>query len=109
MPGPDDAVIERAPAHPAPRTMPIAASSSSACTTAKLALPSGPTRYFFNRSIRFSTIEDDGVMGYHGTTVTPANMAPIAAAALPSMMILLAVAFIGSTAYGSCLVSVLAA
>ena len=28
------AVIERAPAHPAPTTMPMAASSSSACTTA---------------------------------------------------------------------------
>ena len=48
-------------------------------------------------------------MGYHPTTVTPANMAPIAAAALPSMMIFPSVARIGSTTKGSCLVSVLAA
>ncbi len=34
MPGPDVAVIERAPAQPAPSTMPMDASSSSACTTA---------------------------------------------------------------------------
>ena len=80
--------MERAPAHPAPSTMPIAASSSSACTIAKLALPSCSTRYRFIRSMRFSTTEDDGVMGYHATTVTPANIAPSAAAALPSMMIL---------------------
>ncbi len=38
-PGPEVAVMERAPAQPAPITMPIAASSSSACTTAKVALP----------------------------------------------------------------------
>src|ERR1035437_9115184 len=101
MPGPEDAVIERAPAHPAPSTMPIAANSSSACTIAKLALPSGSTRYVFSKSIRFSITEDDGVIGYQPTTVTPANIAPIAAAALPSMMILPAVAFIGSTAYRS--------
>ena len=37
--------IDRAPAQPAPRTMPTAASSSSACTTANVALPSGPMRY----------------------------------------------------------------
>ena len=44
MPGPEVAVMERAPAQPAPTTMPMAASSSSACTMAKVALPSGPTR-----------------------------------------------------------------
>ncbi len=45
MPGPDVVVIARAPAQPAPSTMPIAASSSSAWTTAKVGLPvSGSTR-----------------------------------------------------------------
>ena len=39
MPGPAVEVIERAPAQPAPRTMPSAASSSSACTIANVALP----------------------------------------------------------------------
>ena len=39
-------------------------------------------------------------MGYQVTTVTPANMAPNAAAELPSMMILPAVAFMGSTPIG---------
>ena len=38
MPGPEVQVIERAPAHPAPIAMPMAASSSSACTTAKVEL-----------------------------------------------------------------------
>src|SRR6185312_17167366 len=87
-PGPEDAVMARAPAQPAPSTMPMAARSSSAWTMAKVALPSFSTRYFFIRSMRFSTTEDDGVMGYQPTTVTPANIAPMAAAALPSMMIL---------------------
>jgi hypothetical protein len=36
-------------------------------------------------------------MGYQVTTVTPANMQPSAQAALPSMMILPAVAFMRST------------
>ena len=39
MPGPDVDVIARAPAQPAPTTMPIAAISSSACTIANVALP----------------------------------------------------------------------
>ena len=43
--------MERAPAHPAPSTMPIAASSSSACTMAKFALPSCSMRYFFMKSM----------------------------------------------------------
>ena len=81
----------RAPAQPAPITIPIAASSSSACTMAKVALPSGPMRYSFMYSIIVSTSEDDGVIGYHVTTVHPANMQPRAAAELPSMMILPAV------------------
>jgi 2-oxoglutarate ferredoxin oxidoreductase subunit alpha len=39
----------------------------------------------------------DGVMGYHATTVTPANRQPMAAAALPSMRICPAVLSSGST------------
>ena len=91
MPGPEVAVIARAPAQPAPSTMPMAASSSSACTTAKVALPSGVTRSFFSRSVVASTTEVEGVIGYHATTVTPAKTAPMPQAALPSMMILPAV------------------
>ena len=69
MPGPAVAVMERAPAHPAPITMPIAASSSSACTMAKVALPSGSMRYSFMYSIMVSTSDDEGVIGYQVTTV----------------------------------------
>ena len=39
MPGPDVAVIARAPPQPAPNTIPIAASSSSACTIAAFFRP----------------------------------------------------------------------
>src|SRR3990172_5872394 len=88
MPGPAVAVMARAPAQPAPMTMPMAASSSSAWTTAKVALPSGPMRYFRRYPMSVSTREDDGVMGYQVTSVTPANSAPRAAAELPSTMIL---------------------
>src|SRR5580693_9722538 len=91
MPGPAVAVMLRAPAQPAPITMPMAASSSSAWTMAKVALPSGPIRYSFMYSIMVSTREEEGVMGYQVTTVHPANMQPRAAAELPSMMILPAV------------------
>ncbi len=59
--------------------------------------------------ISVSTSEEDGVMGYQVTTVTPANMAPRAHAALPSTMILPAVAFMRSTRQGSALVRVLEA
>ena len=45
MPGPAVAVMARAPAQPAPMTIPTAASSSSACTTAKVGLPSADSRY----------------------------------------------------------------
>ncbi len=47
--------------------MPMAANSSSACTTANVALPSGVTRNFFSRSVVASTTDVDGVMGYHAT------------------------------------------
>ena len=56
-----------------------------------------------------STSDEDGVMGYQVTTVTPANTQPSAAAALPSMMILPAVEFMRWTRNGSLLVKVLAA
>ena len=48
-----------------------------------------------------STSEEEGVMGYQVTTVTPPNTQPSAAAELPSMMIFPAVAFIFSTRNGS--------
>ena len=51
-----------------------------------------------------SASEDDGVIGYQARNWTPAIMQPIAAAALPSMMILPAVAFIRSKRKGSRLV-----
>ena len=52
MPGPDVDVIARAPAHPAPITMPIDAISSSACTIANVAYPlTKTTRYFFMNEI----------------------------------------------------------
>ncbi len=105
MPGPAVAVIARAPAQLAPITMPIEAISSSACTMANVAFPvSLSTRYFFMYPINDSHSDDDGVIGYQATTVTPAIMQPIAAAALPSMMILPAVSFIGSMKNGSCFV-----
>ena len=101
--------MARAPAQPAPSTMPIAASSSSACTMANVALPSASMRYCFMYSVKFSTSDDEGVIGYQVTTVTPANIAPNAAAALPSMMILPVVSCMRSTTNGSALVSEAAA
>src|ERR1051325_719175 len=105
MPGPAVAVIDRAPAQLAPITMPSDAISSSACTIANVAFPvAGSMRYFFMYVISDSHNDDDGVMGYQATTVTPAIMQPMAAAALPSMRILPAVSFIGSMRNGSCFV-----
>src|SRR5437870_6950156 len=110
MPGPAVAVIARAPAQLAPTTMPSDAISSSACTIANVAFPVClSTRYFFMYEMSDSHSDDDGVIGYHATTVTPAIMQPIAAAALPSMRILPAVLFIGSMKNGSCLVKFAAA
>src|SRR5262245_2668979 len=48
-----------------------------------------------------SQSEDDGVIGYHVTTVTPANMQPSADAEFPSTRILPAVLSIRSTRNGS--------
>src|SRR5262249_8702741 len=109
IPGPELEVIDQAPAQPAPSTMPAAASSSSACTTANVAFPSGPMRCSLRYSISVSTSELEGVMGYHVTTVTPANMQPRAAAELPSTMTLPWFSFMRSTQYGSCLVKVASA
>src|ERR1051325_2657593 len=104
MPGPAGAVIDRAPAQLAPMTMPSDAISSSACTIANVAFPVALSiRYFFMYEMSDSHSEDEGVIGYHATTVTPAIMQPMAAAALPSMTILPAVSFMRSMAYGSCL------
>src|SRR5580704_15401127 len=88
MPGPAVAVMARAPAQPAPTTMPIAANSSSAWMMANVALPSAPIRKRFMYSMMLSGNEEDGVIGYQLTKVTPANMQPRAAAEFPSMMIL---------------------
>src|SRR5258708_10954309 len=102
MPGPAVAVIARAPAQLAPMTMPSDAISSSAWTIANVAFPVALSiRYFFMYPISDSQRDEEGVIGYHATTVTPAIMQPMAAAALPSMRILPAVSFIGSRANGS--------
>src|SRR5919199_4120783 len=102
MPGPAVAVIDRAPAQLAPITIPSDAISSSACTMANVAFPvSLSTRYFFMYEMSDSHNDEEGVIGYHATTVTPAIMQPTAAAALPSMRILPAVSFIRSIEYGS--------
>src|SRR3989337_4056444 len=92
MPGPAVAVIARAPAQPAPITMPSDAISSWAWTIAKVAFPVALSmRYFRMYPMSDSHSDEDGVIGYHATTVTPAIMQPTAAAALPSMRILPAV------------------
>src|SRR4051794_6427392 len=97
-PGPEVQVIDRAPAQPAPRAMPMAASSSSACTTAYVAFcVSGSMRNRARYPIKASASDEDGVIGYQVSTVTPANTQPSAEAEFPSMIILPAVAFIRST------------
>ena len=97
MPGPAVAVIARAPAQPAPTAMPTAASSSSAWTTAKVRLPSGPTRCFLRNSSAYSARLLDGVIGYQVSTLAPPKSAPSAAALFPSIRIWSLVASIRST------------
>src|SRR5690348_9546936 len=98
MPGPEVEVIERAPAQAAPSTMPMLESSSSHCTTAYVALPvCGSWRYLRASGMKDSGKLEDGVIGYQATTVQPAITQPMAAAALPSMMILPAVLSMRST------------
>ena len=72
-PAPLVEVKARAPAHPAPITMPAAANSSSACTMAKRFLPvSGSLRNWWQKAVKASTSEVDGVIGYQAATVAPA-------------------------------------
>src|SRR3954471_17761911 len=72
MPGPDVAVKARAPFQAAPMTMPIEASSSSACTMAYLALPgAGSCRSRLQWLVNASASDDEGVIGYHAHTVAP--------------------------------------
>ena len=72
MPGPEVAVKARAPFQPAPTTMPIEASSSSACTMAKRCWPvAGSTRNFSQYFWNASGTDDEGVIGYQAATVAP--------------------------------------
>src|SRR3974377_2178785 len=101
MPGPDVEVKARAPAQPAPITMPIDAISSSAWTMATFFLPvAGSTRRSSQKSMNASQSDEEGVMGYQAQTVAPAKTQPRAAAALPSTMIMPFVASMGSTRWG---------
>ena len=69
--------------------MPMAASSSSAWTTAKVAFPvSGSVRSLGRYLFKASTTLEAGVIGYQPTTETPPQMQPSAAAVLPSTRIL---------------------
>src|SRR5579883_171331 len=72
MPGPEVLVKARAPFQPAPITMPIEASSSSACTIAYLALPVALSwRSRLQCAANASASEEEGVIGYHAHTVAP--------------------------------------
>src|SRR6188472_4182343 len=88
MPGPEVAVNARAPFQPAPITMPIEASSSSAWMIAYLAcLVVGSTRNLAHRRVSASASDQQGGIGYQAQTVAPPYMAPSDAEALPSMKI----------------------
>ena len=84
IPGPLVHVIPRPPAHPAPITMPAAANSSSAWMTAQVAPPSSPSLSFGSHSMMLSAKDEDGVMGYHESMLTPPKIEPRATASLPS-------------------------
>ena len=72
MPGPDVLVKARAPFQAAPITMPIEASSSSACTMAYLALPvSLSWRSRLQCDWNASARDEEGVIGYQAHTVAP--------------------------------------
>ena len=103
------AVKARAPFQAAPITMPIAASSSSAWTTALRRLPSASTwnlRACFSKA---SASEVEGVIGYQAATVAPAKTQPSPAASLPEIMILPLVSFAARTLSGNGSVKVLKA
>src|SRR5579883_1404162 len=102
MPGPAVDVNDRAPAQDAPITIPIAASSSSACKKAKLFfLVTGSTRYLSENALKESITDVAGVIGYQAATVAPAQIAPSAVAVLPSIKILLPFASMPSQWNGS--------
>src|ERR1700730_12820352 len=89
IPGPEVEVNARAPVQEAPITMPMAASSSSACRIKKFFSPvSGSLRYFSQNSVKASMTDVEGVIGYQAATVAPAYTQPKAAAVLPSIRIL---------------------
>src|SRR4030088_1332657 len=85
MPGPDVAVNAPAPFHAAPITIPIEASSSSACTIATLlCLVTGSIRSRRQGPVKASASEEDGLYGTQPQTLAPRETAPKAAAELPS-------------------------
>src|ERR1043165_4450781 len=89
IPGPAVDVNARAPAQPAPITIPAAASSSSAWMSAYLRrFVSGSMRKRSQYSLNASINDVDGVIGYHAPTVAPAYTAPNAAAEFPSRRML---------------------
>src|SRR3954453_12984663 len=97
IPGPAVEVKDRAPAHPAPITIPAAASSSSAWISAYLrCFVSGSMRKRSQYSLNASINDVDGVIGYHAPTVAPEYTAPSAQAELPSRRMLFAVSSIGA-------------
>ena len=71
MPGPEVAVKARAPFQEAPITMPIEASSSSACTMAYFRLRSRDRCEARAMPVKASATDDDGVIGYQAQTVAP--------------------------------------
>src|SRR5262250_1566781 len=72
MPGPEVAVKAREPFQPAPITMPIEESSSSAWMMAKrLVLLFGSTRKREQWRWKASAREEEGVIGYQAQTVAP--------------------------------------
>src|SRR6185295_9554271 len=88
IPGPLVAVKARAPFQPAPVTIPIDASSSSAWMIANLFLPVSLSTLNLRQYLeKASARDDEGVIGYHAHTVAPPYTQPSAAAALPSMKI----------------------
>src|SRR5487761_2621976 len=110
MPGPAVEVNDRAPAQPAPITIPAAASSSSAWIMAYFRSPvTGSLRYFSQNPLNASMSDVDGVIGYQAPTVAPAYTQPSAAAVFPSMTLEPAVAFMRSRCMGSGHLKVLSA
>ena len=68
----DVLVKAREPFQPAPITMPIEASSSSACTIANLFFfVAGSTRSRLQWRVNASASEEEGVIGYQAHTVAP--------------------------------------